>query len=52
MSDEKSTNPLDLLGEPEERPRRSIGRGQKPEFIDPLDDLTPAKMKKATTKGG
>jgi hypothetical protein len=51
MSDEKSTNPLVLLGEPEERPRRSTGRGQKPEFGDPLSDLTPAKMKKATTKG-
>lgn len=51
MSDEKSTNPLDLLDEPEEKPRRSTGRGQKPEFADPLGDLTPAKMKKATTKG-
>lgn len=51
MSDEKSASPLDLLGEPEKKPRRSTGRGPKPDFADPLNDLTPAQMKKATTKG-
>lgn len=51
MSDEQPTNPLDLLGEPEEKPRHPTGRGPKPTFIDPLGDLTPTRMKKATTKG-
>ncbi len=51
MSDKKPIDPRDLLGEPEEKPRRSTGRGQKPEFGDPLNDVTPAKMKKVTTKG-
>ncbi len=51
MSDEQSANPLDLLGEPEEKPRHPAGRGPKPAFIDPLGDLTPTRMKKATTRG-
>lgn len=45
-----SDNPLDLLDDPEEKPQRS-GKGKKPNFADPLGDLTPGKMKKATTKG-